>query len=438
METLGRKLRALRKQRGLTQLQLASGVSTPSMISQIETDRSTPSQQLLAQLAHRLGVELSYFETEFIEKSDELQCYRSAKEHMEAGKYREAIDLFQSLSWPLAPQFRPDALYMELATCYFQLQDYERAANMYESLIELGCNRSDISIVVRGYYHGALARRKLGQDDVATTYLERAREIIRTHVEFYMPISMKIGLSLARLHLQSSRFAKAKEIYLELLELTHKHSNRVDFATIYHGLACASTYLGEFEDALVYCDRAVDEHENSRNFGNAMRCRINHGLILRLANRYDEAYEYLQELRSQMNPHDDLLRTALHHELAQLCLSLERFDEGIDHTETALASKRLDIRAEIGLRTLRIQLFSRLQDFVNAHAELDRLEGCCKDDPTRLPRGYASMKCDILHQIGAADELIEFCQMQAGQALTTGEQYGREMAPLSFWIFPRQ
>ncbi|KRW91941.1 hypothetical protein SD51_05400 [Alicyclobacillus tengchongensis] len=438
METLGRKMRALRKQRGLTQLQLARGISTPSMISQIESDRATPSPQLLEQLANRLGVELNYFESEFIEKSDELQCYRSAKEHMEAGNYREAIDLFQSLSWPLAPQFRPDSIYMDVATCYFRLEEYERAANMYESLVELGCNRSEVSVVVSGYYHGALAYRKLGHDDVAIAYLERAREILRTHVEHYSSMSIKVGLSLARLYLQWSHFAKAKETYLELLELTHRYSSRVDFATIYHGLACSSTYLGEFEDALVYCERAVEEHESLQNNGNAMRCRINRGLILRMANRYDEAYTYLQELRARVNPHDSLLRTAIHHELAQLCLQFERLHEGIEHTEIALASKRLDRRAEVALRTLRIKIFLQLQDLVNAYAELDRLEGCCKDDTTSLPTDYVRLKCEVLHQLGADAELIKFCQTQAGQTISADENQEREIAPFTFWIFPRQ
>jgi len=63
--TLGERIRALRQERGLRQRQLAekSGL-TPSMISQIESGRLTPSLHTLGRLAGALGVSIaSLFET---------------------------------------------------------------------------------------------------------------------------------------------------------------------------------------------------------------------------------------------------------------------------------------------------------------------------------------------------------------------------------------
>ncbi|PWI57290.1 helix-turn-helix domain-containing protein [Sulfoacidibacillus thermotolerans] len=51
---IGQKIRELRLARGLTQTQLAEGIVTPSMISQIEAGKAQPSESLLKKLAQRL------------------------------------------------------------------------------------------------------------------------------------------------------------------------------------------------------------------------------------------------------------------------------------------------------------------------------------------------------------------------------------------------
>ena len=52
----GQRIRELRQERGLTQTELAKGIVTPSMISQIEAGKAHPSDALLRQLAKRLDV----------------------------------------------------------------------------------------------------------------------------------------------------------------------------------------------------------------------------------------------------------------------------------------------------------------------------------------------------------------------------------------------
>lgn len=66
MDTLGKKIRTLRRRQKLTQQALADGIVTASMISQIESDRATPSAALLQHIAGRLNVDLSYFESDLI------------------------------------------------------------------------------------------------------------------------------------------------------------------------------------------------------------------------------------------------------------------------------------------------------------------------------------------------------------------------------------
>jgi transcriptional regulator with XRE-family HTH domain len=56
MKISGEKLRMRRKERSLTQKELANGICTPSMISQIECGKANPSEYMLQRLCARLGV----------------------------------------------------------------------------------------------------------------------------------------------------------------------------------------------------------------------------------------------------------------------------------------------------------------------------------------------------------------------------------------------
>src|SRR5579875_702995 len=106
MNSLGQKIKNLRKARNMTQSMLCDGLVTASMISQIESDRATPSASLLAQIAARLDVDISYFASDVSNKTDQVQNYRRARGLIEEHKFEEALPLLQGIVFPLAPQFK--------------------------------------------------------------------------------------------------------------------------------------------------------------------------------------------------------------------------------------------------------------------------------------------------------------------------------------------
>ncbi|KEO83266.1 HNH endonuclease [Tumebacillus flagellatus] len=61
MSTLGQKIRELRMRLGLTQSDLAAGLITPSMVSQIEHDKANSSYKVLEAIATKLEVSIEYF-----------------------------------------------------------------------------------------------------------------------------------------------------------------------------------------------------------------------------------------------------------------------------------------------------------------------------------------------------------------------------------------
>ncbi|TKI91423.1 helix-turn-helix transcriptional regulator, partial [Bacillus wiedmannii] len=79
MATLGEKIKTLRKEKKLTQTELAGSELTKSMLSQIENGKATPSMKTLQYIAKKLGCETSFLLaeddaeiTELIQKMDQL------------------------------------------------------------------------------------------------------------------------------------------------------------------------------------------------------------------------------------------------------------------------------------------------------------------------------------------------------------------------------
>ena len=60
MATLGEKIKALRKEKKLTQTALAGSELTKSMLSQIENGKATPSMKTLQYIAEKLECEASF------------------------------------------------------------------------------------------------------------------------------------------------------------------------------------------------------------------------------------------------------------------------------------------------------------------------------------------------------------------------------------------
>src|SRR5947208_5262705 len=63
VETVGQRLRRLRRERGLSQRELASPGVSYAYISRIEADARRPSVKALRRLAPKLGVSVEYLET---------------------------------------------------------------------------------------------------------------------------------------------------------------------------------------------------------------------------------------------------------------------------------------------------------------------------------------------------------------------------------------
>lgn len=87
---LGERLKMLRKQKGLSQKELADGICEPSQLSKFERGLVNPSSKLLGLLAKRLEVSLDYFFNEDATAYSSLETFKNMTTHLlEDRNYKE-------------------------------------------------------------------------------------------------------------------------------------------------------------------------------------------------------------------------------------------------------------------------------------------------------------------------------------------------------------
>lgn len=307
-----------------------------------------------------------------MDKSDELQNYRAARSFIERGFYEDAIKLLKTLSWPLSPQFKAEVVYNEMANCYLHLGQLEEACAMYESVIQIGYEKNDISITVHGYYHIGTVLRRLKRDRVARMYWQRAAELLQQNPDIQMPVSVKIHANLARIYLDEGNWQRARQAYEQTLQLANRFGGSFDTAKIYQGLSCALMQVGEFDLALAYNDSAITINGAADNRKGAMRCRINRGIILRVAGRHEEALAYMLSLRDTVSDKEDLMMVAILHELALIYWDLKDFDSLLTVSDMALRRNHVDQHIEAQLRLLRAKVYLHNGSIEFTQREIER------------------------------------------------------------------
>lgn len=136
METIGEKIRAIRLRKGFSQVELAKGIVTASMISQIESDRAKPSHNVLTQIVERLEVPLEDLMGNTMLNFKTASQFNMAKAMVIRGEYTSALRLLEDLVQRNQYKVEPFLIAYYHAYCQIQLHLLEEASSKLEYLAE--------------------------------------------------------------------------------------------------------------------------------------------------------------------------------------------------------------------------------------------------------------------------------------------------------------
>jgi tetratricopeptide (TPR) repeat protein/DNA-binding XRE family transcriptional regulator len=132
---VGRRIKTLRRERGLTQKELGEPVASASFLSLIESGSRHPSQEVLEHVAGRLGVEVDELVSGTSTRAQvalEMDL-QQAREHLRVGE----LDRARSLARDVADEAERDALPRLAARAYEVLASIEERRNLVESAARL-------------------------------------------------------------------------------------------------------------------------------------------------------------------------------------------------------------------------------------------------------------------------------------------------------------
>jgi transcriptional regulator with XRE-family HTH domain len=334
MELLGQRIRELRMKRGFTQIELAKGLCTPSMISQIESDRARPSYKILVALAERLGVPLEHLLKEVNLDLEHTSKYKMAMGMVRAKEYQTAIPLLEELLLTEHHRIQKENLLLELALCHLEMGNAAEAEEKLNELYAWANSCQDEHLLATFLlYVGKVAIIK-NEYSVAIFHTQRALDELQKAKEIDPELHAKVLLQLAGIHDKAGKTAEAVKYYESAMLLSQGSIEE-------RGKAClrlAEAYVRQknFEKAEEYASKAcllLDELANREE-----RLEWQRRLIMLKREKVDgktAVEELLQIAEAYERDADHTKAGEVYTDIAQIWLENHEFDKACAYAEKA-------------------------------------------------------------------------------------------------------
>jgi len=161
METsMGEKIKKLRKDKKMTQTDLAGSEMTKSMLSQIENNLTMPSMKNLQYLAFRLGKPASYFIEDQLKQNDSIEEeiqeeLKEAARLLSEDKAEEAQNRLERMTknYNLEQDSKLNAdLLAKYGECFIELNNFELGKEKIEEAVAIYKNKFQYIEAAKSYY----------------------------------------------------------------------------------------------------------------------------------------------------------------------------------------------------------------------------------------------------------------------------------------------
>ncbi|MBE1555155.1 helix-turn-helix domain-containing protein [Sporosarcina limicola] len=287
IETLGERIRKLRKQQQLTLKSLAGNELTKGMLSLIENNKANPSMESLNYIAERLGVEVS----ELLEEVSTLEL-REVLEKAEklyntdfdllTDEYEQLITLIEPYAQKLTQGYESARLLEMYSRClhYEKKEGWQvfsdRAATIYEQMkiiqrrASIGGFRAMVKFTEHNYDESlAILLRERSEIEANNAYIDPMTRLDFDYTEAVLHFAVGDSESAIRIMKSGIEFSKEKQVfyridYLYRLAVAHAIMKQDDIEYAYY--IKKITQYGDFaddKDALFFAKFAEVHYLNS-------------------------------------------------------------------------------------------------------------------------------------------------------------------------------
>jgi tetratricopeptide (TPR) repeat protein len=257
---LGDRVRAARRELGLSQAQLAGEELTKGFISQLESGQVRPSIRSLQLIAARLGKPLDYFiGDESLAVGKRVAFHRLAAEA--ASERRDWNDVrehaAQGLEHAPEPRERAGLLHL-LGRAEAADREFERTFALVGEALALVEAATDPELVANLLSLRGHAYVEIGQLVASLEAFESARDIVERYEVVDVRLRSRILISLGTVYRRLGRTSKAIGAYEPALALASRSSELLLAARGFMGIAVTHYDSGELDAAIGHYQRALD------------------------------------------------------------------------------------------------------------------------------------------------------------------------------------
>ncbi|WP_088349683.1 helix-turn-helix domain-containing protein [Bacillus cereus] len=255
MATLGEKIKALRKEKKLTQTALAGSELTKSMLSQIENGKATPSMKTLQYIAEKLECETSFLLEE--DEEEIVELIQKMEQLIKANKCDEVYKtLLPIVQTELPLTLNTARLYKQFITGAAIMNDYhieyyvETAVSIFEKYT-LYRESTETKLL---FYYMLFKRKKYKEclQMIATIRDEyKAKNLemdLITHIQLYLKEAIIL--------LAYGNYEKCEKVILDALAFSKKHQVYYKTDEFYRILSYQKVITADKEQYLYYIKKS--------------------------------------------------------------------------------------------------------------------------------------------------------------------------------------
>lgn len=270
MPVLGNRIKLMRQRRNMTQGDLAKGLCTGSMISQVETGKASPSYHLLVQIAQRLEVPVEFLIETTEANLEYITTFRSAQMLMAGRDFPAAMQLIKQLLNTPRGQQDGVALLCELLHCFLQVGQMGNAERLVDELAREAETSAENELMALVCQHRGTIQYKAQRYDNAIYQWERGLQFL----------------------------GQVEEV------------DRYFYAGLLFRIAQAHAKLGQVEQSLEYCARTAPYYEHARTLSDQARTCLSLAKSFRQSSDHRQSITFGQRARHLY----DVLQHRVRHE----------------------------------------------------------------------------------------------------------------------------
>ncbi|MGF2620324.1 helix-turn-helix domain-containing protein [Bacillus cereus] len=403
MATLGEKIKALRKEKKLTQTELAGSELTKSMLSQIENGKATPSMKTLQYIAEKLGCETSFL---LEEDDDEIVELIQKMERLIKNKCDEVYEtLLPIVQKELPSTLNTARLYKQFITAAAVMNDYnieyyvETAVSIFEKYT-LYRESTETKLL---FYYMLFKQKKYKEclQIIATIRDEyKAKNLemdLITHIQLYLKEAIIL--------LAYGNYEKCEKVILDALAFSKKHQVYYKTDEFYRILSYQKIITTDKEQYLYYIKKSEQFAIFTEDTLSAANVDILKAYYYNtVTNEYTIALEHLEQFREKLKNDPIFQDDGLYYlEKGKSLYGLKRYKEALETLKHATIpdymNHPLDQSWVLTAGSYRALCYIELQDKKSALTEAQEAVQAIDSYPDSIFTSFIKVTLQIIQKL---------------------------------------